>query len=235
MKARVDFDEFADDYDAALARGLAVSGESRDYFARRRTEWTARAVAAAGGLDPSGTILDYGCGTGSTTPFLLGQLAAKRVLGVDISARSIEVARAAHGSDRVRFEVISDKAPQEPADLAYCNGVFHHIPPERRDSAVAWIHASLRPGGMFALWENNPWNPGTRFVMWRCPFDGDAVTLPPPQAAALLARGGFEILGVTFQFIFPRFLGALRPAEPLLSRLPLGAQYLVLARKPDGK
>jgi hypothetical protein len=25
----------------------------------------------------------------------------------------------------------------------------------------------MRPGGVVALWENNPWNPATRYVMGR--------------------------------------------------------------------
>ena len=33
------FDAYADDYDVALARGISVSGERKDYFAQRRIEW----------------------------------------------------------------------------------------------------------------------------------------------------------------------------------------------------
>ena len=33
------FDIYAEDYDIALARGISVSGEEKDYFARRRIEW----------------------------------------------------------------------------------------------------------------------------------------------------------------------------------------------------
>jgi len=34
-----EFDGYAEDYDAALRKGLAVSGESKEYFAERRVEW----------------------------------------------------------------------------------------------------------------------------------------------------------------------------------------------------
>jgi hypothetical protein len=33
MKARTDFDQFADSYDRALGEALAASGENRRYFA----------------------------------------------------------------------------------------------------------------------------------------------------------------------------------------------------------
>jgi hypothetical protein len=97
---------------------------------------------------------------------------------------------------------------------------------------VADIARSPRPGGLFAFWENNPWNPGTRYVMSRIPFDRDAVTLIPPEARQLLQKAGFEILRTDFLFIFPGVLKWLRWIEPSISHLPFGAQYQVLARKP---
>jgi hypothetical protein len=87
------------------------------------------------------------------------------------------------------------------------------------------------PGGMFALWENNPWNPGTRYIMSRVPFDKDAITMTPPETRRLLRNAGFEIVRTDFLFLFPHLLRALRPLERVLAPLPLGGQYLVLARK----
>ena len=113
--------------------------------------------------------------------------------------------------------------------------MFHHIPPAEREAAVAYVHGALRPGGIFALWENNPWNPGTRLVMRRIPFDRDAETLSAPATRRLLRAGGFEIERTDFLFVFPRPLRALRPLERRLARAPLGAQYLVLARKPASR
>jgi hypothetical protein len=74
-------------------------------------------------------------------------------------------------------------------------------------------------------------NPGTRYVMSRCVFDKDAITLTPRQSRQLLKSAGFEILRTDFAFIFPRLLKFLRPLEKLLVKLPLGAQYQVLAQK----
>ena len=125
-----------------------------------------------------------------------------------------------------------DYQPAGDLDLVFCNGVFHHIPPLDRLDAMQFIYASLRGGGLFALWENNPWNPGTRYVMNRIPFDRDAITLSPLTGRQLVRKAGFEILQTDFCFYFPRLLRPLRPLERLLVKLPLGAQYLVLGRKP---
>ncbi len=150
---------------------------------------------------------------------------------MDVSAKSLEIARKRHANERIRYESISEFQPSGQMDLAYCNGVFHHILPGQRAAALSLVHRALREGGIFSLWENNPWSLATRYVMSRCAFDRDAIMLSPPEARTLLRDGGFEILRTDFRFIFPRALRAFRGLEDLLYRVPLGTQYQVLCRK----
>jgi hypothetical protein len=70
--------------------------------------------------------------------------------------------------------------------------------------------------------------------MSRVPFDRDADMLFPQQARSLLVGGGFDVLSTDYLFIFPAILKILRPLEARLCKLPLGGQYLILARKPAG-
>jgi SAM-dependent methyltransferase len=224
------FDQHADTYDADLNRALSVSGEDKEYFARARVEWLARCLRQMH-AEPQSAI-DYGCGTGDTSVLLRDVLNLRSVLGLDVSVRSLELARARHAQSESRFLTFAEYAPQGGVELVYCNGVFHHIPVAERPAAVDYIYRSLRPGGVFALWENNPWNPGTRYVMSQCAFDHDAVPITPPGAERLLRSGGFQIISYSYLFFFPRLLKALRFLEPHLARVPMGAQYQVLCQKP---
>jgi SAM-dependent methyltransferase len=219
------FDPYAESYDAALEKGISISGEGRDYFARGRVEWLRGCLAELG--SSPGSVLDFGCGTGDATPHLLSL--APDLVGVDISQKSLEVAARRYGA-RARFLHLAARPPAGDLDLVFCNGIFHHIAPTARPEALRYIHQSLRAGGLFAFWENNPWNPGTRYVMWRIPFDRDAVPVSSPEARRLLWESGFEVLRTDYLFLFPRPLRWLRWLEPRLSRLPLGAQYQVLCR-----
>jgi SAM-dependent methyltransferase len=228
--SRTEFDRYAQNYDEALTRGISVSGEDKEFFARERVAWLAGGLVR-GQFHPK-SVLDFGTGTGSATPHLLNRLRAERVTGVDVSAGLLDVARREHGAEQIQFVPLHEHRPRGDTDLAFCNGVFHHIPPTERAAAVNHVFRSLRPGGLFALWENNPWNPGTRYVMSRIPFDRDAIPLSAPSARALLRAGGFDIVSTHFLFLFPHGLRWLRWSEPLVCRLPLGAQYQVLARKP---
>jgi trans-aconitate methyltransferase len=223
------FDLFAESYDQALEQGISVSGEGRDYFAEGRVTFLSDCLRTIS-FAPA-KVMDFGCGTGATAPFLLDCLHPQSLLGLDVSAESISVARRQSPAASTRFETFTDYIPAADVDLIYSNGVFHHIQPEKRPAALDLVWRALRPGGLFALWENNPWNPGTRYVMSRIPFDRDAVTLSAPEACRMLRASNFEVRRVDFLFIFPRILKWLRPLERRLSRLPLGAQYQVLACK----
>ena len=225
-----EFDQYAAEYDRALAQGLELSGEDKDYFAEGRAARLAKCLQTEA-VHPR-EVLDFGCGTGQSTPHLLSHLAAERVVGVDISDGQLAVARRDHGSARATFHRLDEYRPAGQIDVAFCSGVFHHIPPDERAAMVDYVFRSLRPGGLFALWENNPWNPGTRMVMRRIPFDRNAIMLAAPAARRLLRAGHFEVVSVRFAFVFPRALRWLRWLEPLLAWLPAGAQYQVLARKP---
>ncbi len=227
----VHFDEYAENYDSVLNQALSASGEDRQYFLRGRIEWLARCLAKLG--ERPNRVLDYGCGTGAATPAFVEMLGAQHVTGVDVSPKSLEEAKRTFASLQAEFLLFNQFRPSEQIDLAYTNGVFHHIPPRERAGAVDYLYRSLRPGGLFAFWENNPWNPGTRYVMAQCPFDRDAIMLSCREARRLLASGGFEILRTDFLFVFPRQLRWLRGLERPFCRLPLGGQYQVLCRKPS--
>jgi SAM-dependent methyltransferase len=225
----VTFDRYADDYDGALNQGLSVSGESKHYFAEGRLRWTARRLHEWT-LVPRSAI-DYGCGTGSATPYFFSALPVEQLVGLDVSPKSVAEATQQHGSPRVRFGLCQEHQPTGDVDLVFCNGVYHHIPPADRAGVTQQIADSLRPGGIFALWENNPYNPGTRLVMSRIPFDRDAILLFPRETQRLLRRAGLRVLRTDFMFVFPKLLARLRSWEATLSAYPLGAQYVVFGQR----
>lgn len=225
-----EFDEFAANYDEALNQGLKFTGEDKDFFAVGRVQWLARHMAGRGVKVER--VLDFGCGTGTGCGPLMKGLPLQAYVGYDPSTDSIAEARRTHDAPGAQFECHSDKVPAESFDLAFTNGVFHHIPLEHRAEAVDQVWRSLKPGGWFAFWENNRWNPMVHFIMSRVPFDRDAQMLFPHQARGLLRAVGFAIVLTDYLFVFPAALKALRWSEPALRKFPLGGQYMVLAQKP---
>ena len=219
--------DLSDQYEQMLQRGIGLSGEDRQYFIEGRVNDLKNQLP----VSPK-RILDFGCGTGEASAFLAQVFPGADVVGVDTALPALAHAEKHHGSSRVSFQAVEDLTGQGEFDLCYVNGVFHHILPAERLEAARYIFRALAPGGNFALFENNPWNPGTRLVMKRIPFDRDAILLTAPEVRRLVRQAGFTADGpARFLFYFPNMLRVLRFTESRLVHLPLGAQYYVLAQK----
>lgn len=225
------FDKYAENYHSTANQALKVSGEDSTYFAINRIEWTKQKLVKLFHDSAYNHILDFGCGTGDSTPILKRTFSPDIVTGIDASYKSIEIAKRNHDSAIADFYTVENIPETIKYDLAYCNGVFHHIPPAKRDRSVRTVLNLLNQNGILALWENNPWNPGTRYIMNKCPFDQDAVTLSYLEGKKLLSANGFKVINISFSFIFPKNLKFLRVMEKSLSIFPIGAQYLILAQK----
>lgn len=223
------FDAYAEGYDDTLNAALAVTGETRDYYLSRRMSWMKASVPIPHWSEIK--ALDFGCGTGKSIPHFFETLRVQGLIASDISRRSLSVVDREYGGDFPIEIKLPDELIWEEVGFVYVNGVFHHIPVVSREETARKLWNTLRPNGWLAFWENNPLNPGTRFVMRHTPFDSDAVPLYPWESLKLLNSVGFEVSCVRYVFFFPSWLRRLRTFEGALGRLPLGGQYVILARK----
>lgn len=214
------FDRVAEDYSELHEKSVSASGESAEYFARYKVERLRRL-----GLGKETKVLDYGCGIGSLSRLLTEEYG--EVHGYDPSQGSIERARNLGGD--VRY--FSDRGQLAAAyDLVVAAGVLHHIPVEERSRVAEDMREKLAPGGRLVVFEHNPWNPLTRRAVDACPFDDDAVLLPPGEIEDLLKGASLKDIKQDFIVFFPRFLSWLRPLEPSLGFVPLGAQTMTVGR-----
>lgn len=95
-------------------------------------------------------VADIGCGPGMWV-HLLATLGVE-VIGIDLSPRMIDLARAR--SSDARFEVgsIHDlPLPTEGFDGAACMYVLHHVPDDAIDAALDELVRVVRPGGVLLL------------------------------------------------------------------------------------
>ena len=149
MSARPQFDEYARDYSEVLRKGLSATGESPEYFARKRVCVTREHLGSQGAK--IGKIVDFGCGLGGAIPHLIEQFEAVSVTGIDVSRDILKEAASGNKFPQVSFLSVDDF--NGTADLVFCNGVFHHVPPEDRASALKFIRRVLEPEGFFAFWK----------------------------------------------------------------------------------
>lgn len=100
-------------------------------------------------------ILDAGCGTGVSSEYLVHLNPTATVVGIDLSATALAVARERcrrSGASRVEFHHLSlysvDQLPDK-FDLINCVGVLHHLSDPIR--GIQSLAAKLAPGGLMHI------------------------------------------------------------------------------------
>jgi SAM-dependent methyltransferase len=226
-----EFDQFADEYENMHAANIAITGERPDFFSEYKIRILAEDTVALG--IRADRIIDFGAGIGNSIPFFNRYCPGAALTGADVSQRSLDLA---DGRFPGKMQHLLLDGPRIDAadgsfDVAFSACVFHHIPDAEHDTWLRELLRVVRPGGMIAIFEHNPLNPLTVRAVNTCPFDINARLIRASALKQALRSAGWQRPAARFHIFFPRLLSLLRPLEPHLGWLPLGAQYSVVARK----
>jgi SAM-dependent methyltransferase len=175
------------------------------------------------------SYLDVGCGKGELLTYLRPHFC--HVAGCDVSAEMMLAIKEVE--TRVQHDPLKIPFPDNSFDFISVVCVYHHVIPDVRQVLLNDILRVLKPCGVLATIEHNPFNPITRLIVSRTPVDADAVLLKPSETRQLMRDAGL-LVGEQRHFLyFPEKLyhhiGAL---ENLLRNVPLGGQYALFATKP---
>jgi SAM-dependent methyltransferase len=226
-----EFDQFASEYDQLHAQNIALTGERPEFFHEYKIR-KLRDFAAAQGISAK-DILDFGCGVGNSTPFLHRYFPTARLVGGDVSQRSLEVAQARFPGLSTCLHIGRDRLPAEDNafDVTFSACVFHHISHEEHVLWLTELRRVTRVGGLLAIFEHNPLNPLTVRAVNTCPFDENARLIRAGDFAQRYRDAGWAAPEIRYHVFFPHALGVFRVLEPYLAAVPLGGQYSVTAIK----
>jgi SAM-dependent methyltransferase len=226
MSNRVDFDDFTENYNQLLNEGTRFFSSSEEYFAQYKVDILRKQVCS-----PVSRLLEYGCGIGRNIPFLQKAFPNTAIIGSDISAKSLEIARQCNAGVEFFQEDDDNLKPLEPFDIIFVAGVFHHVPAAQRLDVARTLFKRLSPGGLLFVFEHNPFNPVTRRIVNNCPYDEDAVLLKPSELTAILSQASLSVQHKAYCLFVPPKLSVLTHLESRLGWLPLGGQYWVQAKR----
>ena len=173
-------------------------------------------------------ILDVGCGIGIYQSYLKGRFA--EIHGVDVSEKSVALAR-----EQNPFALYKSfdggRLPYDDGyfDISFAICVMHHVPPRDWPTFVREMARVTKSGGLVLVYEHNPLNPITRYIVSRSPIDADATLLGRRDIRRLFERGGLSDIRIDSILSLPPKNALLRLIDASLNTLPFGTQYRLSA------
>jgi ubiquinone/menaquinone biosynthesis C-methylase UbiE len=225
-----DFDAYAKNYRAIHTKNVQWSGADSHYFAEMRVKML-QAYEQNGSLE----VLDLGCGDGVSAIFMQQYFPGWQITGIDVSKESIEVAKKLPLQQAVFSVYDGVHIPFEAArfDIVLVAGVLHHVAFEWHAAMLQEISRVLKKGGRLIIYEHNPLNPFTKYLVNTCVFDKDARLLRCGYLTRLLLKQQFRIRQKLYFIFFPPrgIFKKMILLERYLHWLPLGGKYFIRAVK----
>lgn len=227
-----EFDKFADEYDSIHTSNIKLSGETPRFFSEYKILDLVKLVNRYH-LSKKVKIVDFGSGVGNSIEFIRKYLPTSELTCLDVSRKSLDIAkkRFSNKSEYIHFDGKKIPLNDNGYDIVFSACVFHHIPKNEHDSLLIEIYRILKKGGVFVVFEHNPYNPLTRHAVNTCSFDVNAELITASQFTNKIKNTGFSDIHRSYRIFFPKLFYFFRKIEPFLKWLPLGAQYYVVARK----
>ena len=226
-----EFDRFSGSYEELLKDPIRdrFMGSGPEFFHLRKRDLIREHFSSQGINTRVLRYLDVGCGKGELLSLLRDDF--HEVAGCDPSRGMLSSSQGVETRVQENF----GKIPFDDAAFDFITAVcvYHHVPPSARLALTREAYRVLRPEGVFAIIEHNPYNPVTRLIVSRTPVDADAVLLRPAEAREWMRVGGFRCDLPRYFLYFPeplyRWTGD--RLEHLLRGVPLGGQYAIFGTK----
>ena len=228
--AKAEFDSYADTYYEEHKKNIKITGEDPEYFAEYKVADLAHHFS--GTQSSIRQIADFGSGIGNSIPYFRRYFPDANLSCVDVSARSIRQAQDRFPGNESFLLIEGESIPIDNAsrDIVFSLR-FSSYSFGRSREMVKGVVAHHRPGGVLAIYEQNPLNPLTVRAFNTCPLDKNAVLIRAGTLRSACLAAGWSNVSTAYRLFFPRSLKYLRPLERRLGWLCIGAQYRLLASR----
>ncbi len=131
------------------ASGLALARQTKSFYTKLRASYQRHGACPLA----ESTVLDFGCGWGRLTRYLLRDVASGRLYGCDPVEGILEVCRANRiAATFARSAVMPERLPfDEQFDLIFAFSVFTHLSEAAHERCLAALHHCLRPDGVLIV------------------------------------------------------------------------------------
>ena len=226
-----EFDQYSENYKKIVESALPIFSPPLEFYAKQKANFLKTEIGKSSPFGGVLELLNFGCGTGQIDGHLNEMNV--RITGVDPSGDSLTCARKSNPKN-IYQKIPEDHLPEmgKKFDLIYAACVFHHIPPDRHIAILKDVSHHLKKGGKLIIFEHNPWNLITRWITSRCRLDQKARLIGAKALVEQIRKSGLKVVEKKYYLFLP-LKGAFWNwvEKTILTRVPLGCQYFVVAQR----
>lgn len=224
-----EFDALRDRYDDEITKSIEFAGQEHDFYLRIKANHLVDLTCKTFGSENKIKALDVGCGNGSMHGLMKND--HLDLYGCDPASTVVEKARQLNPwANYTASDGETLPYSDNYFDIAFAVCVMHHVPPQNWTAFLTEMQRVVRPGGLLAIYEHNPFNPLTQYIVKSCPIDEHAVLLKSRQLKKLQKEVKLKNIRNEYIIFFPFKHKMFRLFERGLTWLPLGAQYVTYAK-----
>lgn len=234
MTPKNEFDEFASNYLNMLKNPLRnFVNSNNEYFVEAKTKLIKRIINAQFLSDRKINIVDVGAGIGIFEKFL--QDRKINIFGLDLSYKMVRVASKVNTISQGGYcqaNAIHLPLPNDFADIVFASCVIHHISDHIRANFIKDMYRICKPGGRMIIFEHNPYNLLTQFVVKTTPLDNNAILTTSKEIIGL-----FNLLKINnlivcyFLYGSHKIDGFIYESLNFMKSIPFGGQFYIEAIK----
>lgn len=224
------FDETKHTYKDTIEEKIAFAGKGLDFYTEVKADYLRNIVQTELPEVDRPRLLDVGCGHGLIHPHF--DEFGYEVVGVEVAAEVLPLAREANPEvDYHSYDGVTLPFEDNSFDVVLAICVMHHVLPARWPEFSNEMQRVLRPGGIVVVFEHNPRNPLTRYVVENNEIDADAVLLSTTTLKRLLNEASLDKVRTRNILFTPFSHNVFRVIDRMLGWLPFGAQYFAVGNK----
>tara|TARA_Y100000590_G_scaffold455548_1_gene604429 strand:+ start:46 stop:735 length:690 start_codon:yes stop_codon:yes gene_type:complete len=218
------FDDFASKYDDYISTSIQSIDNNLSYYHDCKAKITKREI----NFNPN-NILDFGCGVGILTKYLIDYFPDSQMYAYDNSEESLKYLK----EKLPKVICLNNLNTDKKFDLIFLSNVIHHVTNSEREDLFKKIYSLLNEKGQLIIFEHNPLNPVTLKIVAKCEFDKDAELIKKKNLVNICLNNKLKVINSGYIHFFPSKLKLFFGLEKYLKWLFLGAQYFCIFEKEN--
>jgi len=235
MKINLEFDNYAKNYFKEMSHPLRnIISKDGDYFIEAKYNIIKDAFTLIKNSKDGFVAVDIGTGLGLFEHFFNKENI--KIFALDLSFNMLKIGQLINPLKLkglyFQGDALSIPLHENFSDIVFASCVFHHLLEDEIRIVLKEMTRICKQNGLIIVFEHNPYNIITKFVVKTTKLDRNANLLKPEEIIKMMGVSKLNLIEVKYFLYGNNKVDAwVEKRIPFASKFPLGGQFCIIAKK----